>query len=70
MGKINRFDTDDDLRRQIRKMLTRGSQAQVAEHLGMSQPALSQFLDGSRPNASDKMLARMGYRPQRFYRKR
>ena len=69
MGKINRFVSDDDLRQQIRKMLAHGPQAAVAQQLGMSQPALSQFLDGSRPHASDAMLARMGYELKRFYQK-
>jgi predicted transcriptional regulator len=64
-----KYATDKDLRGEIRKMLARDSQEAVATRLGMSQPALSQFLNGSRPHASDGMLKRMGYLSKRFYQK-
>ena len=69
MAKRNSFASDDDLRVAIRKMLARESQAAVAVQLGISQPALSQFPDGSRSNACDNLLKRMGYLPKRFYQK-
>jgi predicted transcriptional regulator len=65
-----KYATDKDLRGEIRKMLARDSQEAVAARLGMSQPALSQFLNASRPHASDTMLTRMGYKSMRFYQKR
>jgi predicted transcriptional regulator len=68
--KRPRFVSEDDLRKQIRTMLSHESQAAVAYNLGISQPALSQFLDGSRPHASEQLLAHMGCNPMRFYQKR
>ena len=65
-----KYATDKDLRGQIRKMLARDSQDAVAKRLGMSQPALSQFLNGSRPHASYEMLRRLGMSTTRYYRTR
>ena len=69
MNNKRNYVTDYDLRSQIRRMLLNNSQTDVGKKLGISQPKLSQYLNGARPHASDRMLARMGYKRTRFYQK-
>jgi predicted transcriptional regulator len=58
---------DEHIRRQLKQLLKDTTQMKLSKKLGISQTKLSQYIDGTRPHASDKMLSRLGYK--RCYKK-